>query len=76
MEPTAFLRFPIYLFLTYWILKRMFRENIATNPIYALISYQLILKKPTMNIEIIDKKLAHCIKIIPNSDVKISLHVS
>jgi len=29
-----------------------------------------------MNIEIIDKKLAHCIKIIPNSDVKISLHVS
>lgn len=54
----------------------MFRENIATNPIYALISYQLILKKPTMNIEIIDKKLAHCIKIIPNSDVKISLHVS
>lgn len=43
-----------WLFYDYLILRSCL-ENIVINPIYILISYQLMTQKPTMNIEIIDK---------------------
>ena len=41
-------------------------DNFATNLLAGLIAYNLLPKKPSMNIEIIDKSKNYCIKITPS----------
>ena len=42
-------------------------DNFSTNLIAGLIAYNLLPKKPAMNIEIIDKSSSNCIELISNS---------
>ena len=42
-------------------------DNFSTNLIAGLIAYNLLPKKPAMNIEIIDKSSSNCIELISTS---------